>query len=243
MKFNQPHPKCWGFQVLVEIQIDIHCRNIGWICMPLQLRLDVEPALVSTRFDFPFSLASFGLLATYAWLFLTVKPCLENPIEGCCVNISTAIWNLFDFWLANDTLEHLDWFQHRQISFLYIYVIFNGNSASTATTMTTHMLQFQPETHVLHSAGVWGFGGRNGVQRLGTVDWGAVAALWFIALTLPAWCCPCFHSLHSLHRLFKPSLCLSVGLSAIQTEMLVKGGPDQNRPGNYSSPRICWDIP
>jgi len=91
------------------------------------------------------------------------------------------------------------------------------------------------------SLGIWG--GRNGVQRLGTVDWGAVAALWFIALTLPAWCCPCFHSLHSLHRLFKPSLCLSVGLSAIQTEMLVKGGPDQNRPGNYSSPRICWDIP
>jgi len=52
-------------------------------------------------------------------------------------------------------------------------VIFNGNSASTATTMTTHMLQFQPETHVLYSVGVWGFGGKDWGPEIGNCRLGS----------------------------------------------------------------------
>jgi len=75
MKFNQPHPKCWGFQVLVEIQIDIRCRNIGCICMPLQLRLD-GTCIGFGPIRFP---VQFGLIWFISHICLAFPYCKAMP--------------------------------------------------------------------------------------------------------------------------------------------------------------------
>lgn len=166
-----------------------YCRNIGCICMALQLRPDrqVSALLFWPDFDFVWFISQphmlqFSLLIR--WKANPAKPNWERLRKYFSGNLKFI---RLLAGLASDTVEHLDW----QTDFIFIHLRdfqrrFSEYDDNDNSNDDAHA-PISAETHVRS---------KNSTRELG--DWGsgigdrgAVAALWFIALTLPAWCCLC----------------------------------------------------